>query len=179
MHQIGDPGLASQSAAAYFGSMTELESQATPQAKTFNSFEEFYPFYLSQHSKPLTRYIHVAGTGLALTNLAKSLMFGPRKQAVLTPVIGYGFAWFAHFVVEGNKPATFGYPAYSFRGDLTMMYDIVRGRDNALQQLADNYKASLEADETVDEDTPHNPTQVPEPELADSPDSSTSSIDAA
>lgn len=149
--------------------MAETTSQSTS-ANSFDSFDEFYPFYLSQHSKKLTRYIHVAGTALAVANAAKALVVGPRKQALLSPVIGYGFAWVAHFMVEGNKPATFGYPAYSLRGDITMMYDIVRGRDAALQQLADSYQSERAVGSS--------PIQ-PEPTLADSPDSSTASIDAS
>ena len=34
-------------------------------APRFKSFEEFYPFYLSQHSNPLTKLFHFIGTGIA------------------------------------------------------------------------------------------------------------------
>ena len=123
----------------------------------FSSFEEFYPFYLSQHSKPATRAFHAVGTGLATLNLAKSLAVGPRKQALLTPVIGYGFAWFSHFVIEGNKPATFGYPLYSFRGDFTMMLDMLRGRNSYLQNMADDYLAMMAAEELEEVVAPSSP----------------------
>lgn len=121
------------------------------QQMEFDSFAEFYPFYISQHSKTATRVVHVAGTGLAALNLVKSLAVGPRKQAFLTPVIGYGFAWFSHFVIEKNRPATFGYPAYSFLGDFRMLYDMARGRNAELQELADDYLAMLEAQEHAEQ----------------------------
>ncbi len=44
------------------------------------------------------------------------------------PIMGYGFAWFGHFVFEKNKPATFRYPWYSLAGDWVMYFDILRGR---------------------------------------------------
>lgn len=43
-------------------------------------------------------------------------------------VIAYGFAWVGHFAFEGNKPATFIYPAYSLLGDLRMFYEAVIGQ---------------------------------------------------
>lgn len=36
-------------------------------------------------------------------------------------VIGYGPAWVGHFFVEGNKPASFKYPLWSFMADLKML----------------------------------------------------------
>lgn len=117
----------------------------------FDSFESFYPFYISQHSKAATRAFHAVGTGLGIANLVKSLAFGPRKQVVLTPVVSYGFAWFSHFVIEGNKPATFGHPLYSLRGDFTMLYDMARGRNAELQEMADEYLAMMAVRELADE----------------------------
>jgi hypothetical protein len=35
---------------------------------------------------------------------------------LLPPIVAYAFAWIGHFYIEGNKPATFIYPAYSLFG---------------------------------------------------------------
>jgi len=38
---------------------------------------------------------------------------------------GYTFSWVGHFFFEKNKPATFKHPVYSFRGDLTMLWEVL------------------------------------------------------
>lgn len=50
------------------------------------------------------------------------------KYLLLTPFIGYGFAWVGHYFFEKNKPATFLYPWYSFLGDWVMFKDIIIGK---------------------------------------------------
>lgn len=93
------------------------------------TFEEFWPYYVSQHLDPINRALHVAGTALALGCVAVSPV---APQALLAaPVIGYGMAWVGHFAFEKNKPATFGHPLWSLRGDLRMFARTITGRMGA------------------------------------------------
>ena len=94
----------------------------------YRSFREFYPFYLTEHSKSGTRRLHFAGTLLVLLTLGYVLVAQQWCFLALLPVFGYGFAWVAHFAVERNRPATFRYPLYSLAGDFRMFADMLRGR---------------------------------------------------
>jgi hypothetical protein len=94
----------------------------------YSSFRDFYPFYLTEHSRSGTRRLHFTGTLLVLVTLAYALMTRRWGFLALVPLFGYGFAWFAHFAVERNRPATFQYPFYSLAGDFRMFADMIRGR---------------------------------------------------
>ena len=92
------------------------------------NYTEFWDFYVQEHSKPLTRLLHFAGTSLGIILL---VFFIARGQWYFFPiffVVGYGFAWFAHFVIEKNKPASFKYPLWSFISDFKMMWYMATGR---------------------------------------------------
>jgi hypothetical protein len=55
------------------------------------------------------------------------------------PLLGYGFAWYAHFFVEGNRPATFGHPFWSLAADYRMLWLVLTGRMGAeLEKLGIN-----------------------------------------
>lgn len=85
-----------------------------------SSFEEFWPYYLGEHSKPATRWIHWMGTNLAVTAAASAVVTGQLWALPLALVPGYAFAWVSHFFVEKNRPATFQYPLWSLIGDFKM-----------------------------------------------------------
>ena len=46
----------------------------------------------------------------------------------LWAVCGYGFAWFGHFFVEKNQPATFRHPFYSLAADYVMVWKMLTGK---------------------------------------------------
>jgi len=94
----------------------------------FSSFREFYPFYLSEHSHPVSRLLHVIGSLSVLALLFYAVLSGHYLWLWLLPLVGYGFAWVGHFVFEKNRPATFKYPLYSFMGDWKMLYQVMTGK---------------------------------------------------
>jgi hypothetical protein len=96
-------------------------------ADRYESYEAFWPFYVSQHLHPTTRRLHFVGLTLAFAALvAGGLVW--RGWLLAVPVVGYGFAWIGHFFVEKNKPATFTYPVWSLRGDFRMYGLMLQGR---------------------------------------------------
>jgi hypothetical protein len=91
------------------------------------TFEEFWPFYVSQHSLAGTRALHFAGTTMVLGAVAAAIMRSPWWIAA-APFLGYGPAWIGHFFIQKNRPATFTYPLWSLRGDFQMWWLILTGR---------------------------------------------------
>ena len=96
--------------------------------KTFSSFSEFYPYYLSEHANLTCRRLHFVGSTLVLLVLAYAFATQNWLWLWLLPIIGYGFAWIGHFFFEKNRPATFKYPIYSLMGDWVMYKDILTRR---------------------------------------------------
>ncbi|MFM8269018.1 MAG: Mpo1-like protein [Pseudomonadota bacterium] len=94
----------------------------------FTSFQEFWPFYLSQHQHPQCRLFHFLGTTVAVTLVAVTVLTRSFSWLFLALVLGYGFAWVGHFAFEKNQPATFRYPLYSFVGDWKMFWMMLTGK---------------------------------------------------
>lgn len=101
---------------------------ATEAQQNFDSFEDFYPFYLSEHSDRTCRRLHFVGSTLVLACLVYFLISFNPLLLLAMPVVGYGFAWVGHFFFEKNRPATFKYPLYSFIGDWVMYKDMLSGK---------------------------------------------------
>jgi hypothetical protein len=92
------------------------------------NFREFWPHYVREHARPLTRGLHYIGTGALLVTLLVSLATRRWPLLALLPVVGYGFAWTAHVFVERNRPATFTHPLWSLRADFVMFGKMLRGQ---------------------------------------------------
>jgi hypothetical protein len=107
------------------------------------SFEEFWPYYVSQHRDPTCRKLHFVGTTLAMGCLATAPFYPP--AALAAPIAGYGFAWVGHFVFEKNKPASWGglrAAAWSLRGDLRMWRYMLTGAMDAEVERIGEHDAS-------------------------------------
>ncbi len=95
--------------------------------RRFDSFAEFWPYYLREHSVALNRRLHFAGTLAALLCLFAGLALHPGWLALVL-LAGYGPAWVGHFFVERNRPATFTHPWWSLLGDFRMAWLMASGR---------------------------------------------------
>ena len=94
----------------------------------FETFAQFYPFYLGEHASRACRRLHFIGSLGVLALVALAVLSGNAWWLLLAPLIGYGCAWMRHFYFEKNRPATFTHPWYSLLGDWRMFADILRGR---------------------------------------------------
>lgn len=93
--------------------------------REYNSFKDFYPFYLKEHSNKMNKVLHFTGTSILLLILINALLTSQYINILYCPLIGYGFAWIGHFRFEKNRPATFKYPLYSFAADFVMWWQLI------------------------------------------------------
>lgn len=101
----------------------------------FRSSDEFWAFYVNQHSKPSTRRWHFVGTLISIFFLLLSVFLN-WCFLVFVPIFGYGFAWYSHFFIEGNVPATFGHPFWSLLCDFKMFGFMLTGKmDREIKRL--------------------------------------------
>jgi hypothetical protein len=118
----------------------------------YNSFADFWPYYLREHGRSETRALHVAGTALSVAFLAAGLaaLSRHRSEEDSTPLpwfigaalAGYGPAWIGHFVFEKNQPATFQHPLWSLLADLRMSWLWLTGElDDELSRIPPPVKA--------------------------------------
>jgi hypothetical protein len=84
------------------------------------TFEAFWPFYLGEHSLPLTRTLHFIGTTIAALLIVSAVVTMSPAPLLGALFSGYLWAWVSHYFVEKNRPATFTYPAWSFIADWKM-----------------------------------------------------------
>jgi hypothetical protein len=95
---------------------------------TIQTYRDFWPYYLDQHRHATTRRIHYVGTAsfLALSAAAVATM----EPWLLLPAVALFYlpAWLAHFIIEGNRPATWTYPVWSFVSDIRMFGLFLTGR---------------------------------------------------
>jgi hypothetical protein len=100
-------------------------------AARIETFSEFWLYYVNEHRKPETRWLHFFGTSMAITTLISAIATRHGSWVPLALVCGYGPAWVSHFFIEKNRPATFKYPFFSLAADFVMFAHMIRGTMDA------------------------------------------------
>lgn len=111
-----------------FLTLTTVLVSTISMQEDYQTFHEFYPFYLSEHANKTCRRLHFFGSIMVLATTAGILSTQQWNLLIALPFLGYGFAWVGHFFYEKNRPATFRHPFYSFLGDWVMFKDILMGK---------------------------------------------------
>ena len=110
----------------YWLTFNEVQSDMKTDSR-FKNYQEFYCFYLSEHSNNVCRNLHYIGNTTAILVLIYSIYANHLILLWCIPVIGYGFAWVGHFFFEHNKPATFKWPIWSLVSDWLMLFQFITG----------------------------------------------------
>jgi hypothetical protein len=124
-----------------FGLLNLKETRMSQQE--IKSFEDFWPYYVTEHSQPATRALHAAGTTVATTCAVALLATGRWRLLPLALIPGYAAAWAGHFLIEHNRPATFKYPLWSFIADYKMLAMMLAGK---MEDEVEQSKARMKAE---------------------------------
>jgi len=95
--------------------------------QSLQTYAEFWPYYLRAHSQPGSRALHYVGTICSFAAVVAAIVVSP-WWLLAAPLVGYGPAWIGHFVIEKNRPATFGHPFWSLISDYRMFALALIGR---------------------------------------------------
>lgn len=90
--------------------------------------KEYYPRYLSLHSHPMCRALHLLGQVATYSYIVYCIVNNHYLALFAAPFIVYPFAWTGHVLFEKNKPAAWSDPVLAKICDHIMCFNILRGR---------------------------------------------------
>ena len=98
---------------------------------SFASFDEFWAYYVGEHTRAGNRALHYVGFAAAMACLFTAAWQRAWLPLACAPLVGYAFAWLGHALIEHNRPATWGWPLWSLRGEVKMLWLACAGRMQA------------------------------------------------
>lgn len=127
--------------------------------RRIETYEEFWPFYVREHSDPTSRKLHFAGTTGTILFAIAALVRRKPIHLLHGAIAGYGGAWIGHYFFQKNTPATFKYPLWSLVSDFRMYGKIVAGTmdQEVARALEDEERRAREAEAAKHEEQPPPP----------------------
>lgn len=99
--------------------------------KYLASLNDFWPYYVREHSQKGTRWLHFVGNTNLFIWVFSAIFYRSLPFLFIAVISSYALAWIGHFFVERNIPATFRYPLKAAICDMVMYYKMWRGEMNA------------------------------------------------
>ncbi len=97
--------------------------------KLIQEIKDYYPYYLTVHSKEWTRRCHFIGVIMTFLFVGWCVTKHHFFCLPATPFIVYPFAWSSHLFIEKNEPATFKKnPIITKSCDLIMCWQMLTGK---------------------------------------------------
>ncbi len=94
----------------------------------FKNYAAYWPGYLREHSRPLTRTCHYLQTSLGGMGMLAILYFQAWIYLMILLPIIFVFALMVHVFIEGNKPAAAQHPFWwSVLNDIRMLFHMLTG----------------------------------------------------
>ena len=93
----------------------------------YESFDEFWSFYVTQHLDPRNRALHYVG-GLWYWGCVISGVVLLNVWIFFLGALGYFPSWVGHVVFEDNRPASLGAPLWSGVAECKMLWLGLTGR---------------------------------------------------
>ena len=91
------------------------------------SWDDFWPWYLEEHSDPRNQWLHVLAVITNVVITATALISGRWALLLVGPLCAYSMAWTGHLVFQRNVPASIRYPYWSLKAELRMVWLKLRG----------------------------------------------------
>ena len=94
----------------------------------YKNLDEFYPYYLSQHSNRINRRLHFIGFCLAILQILRTIFFSfTLGNILLIPACMFSLGYIGHFCFEKNSPVA-KYPWLSLQSDVRFFKEIATGQ---------------------------------------------------
>ena len=94
------------------------------------ALKEFWPYYVREHSRSGTRWLHFIGNTNLFFWLFLAIFYRSLLMLAIAVISSYAFAWIGHFFVERNIPATIRFPLKAAICDMIMYYKMWKGEMN-------------------------------------------------
>ncbi|MCC2589938.1 Mpo1-like protein [Chryseobacterium sp. MFBS3-17] len=97
--------------------------------KRHENFTAFYGWYLSRHSKMVTRIFHFASVLFTLWVLIYIVYSGQERFFWYLPLTMLGLPALSHAISEKNRPTGLRYPLWTIVADFRMFFELLTGKE--------------------------------------------------